>query len=257
MLEGVNKLDRNSYKPLYVQLSEIIFDFAIGNQLKNGAALPSENELLSQFDVSRNTVRQAVDRLVKIGAAKKIRGQGTFYIKEEKILSINYQGAFEGSVEKLGLKVTNKLVNKETVSGNVPWIDGLGKTQWDETIWIRRLKWAGDELLAIEERLLPGYVVKRYSQKDLESKTIGFDLVNQHPDTTPDRFNYKFVSQPLSEKECQLTELSQGINFLRRIGEYYNSVDERFMLGRLTIISDRINLRYDYTKREEKWILWD
>ena len=114
-----------------------------------------------------------------------------------------------------------------------------------------------DELLAIEERLLPGYVVKRYSKKDLESKTISFDLVNQYPDTTPDRFNYKFVSQPLSEKECQLTELSQGINFLRRIGEYYNSMDERFMLGRLTVISDRINLRYDYTKREEKWILWD
>ncbi len=257
MLEGVSKLDRGSFKPLYVQLSEIISDYAIDNQLEDGAALPSENELLSRFDVSRNTIRLAVDRLVKIGAAKKIRGQGTFYIKKKNALSINYQDAFEGSVKRLGLKVTNQLVNKETVSADVQWINGLGKTQWDETIWIRRLKLAGDELLAIEERLLPGFVVKRYSQKDIESKTIGFDLVDQYPDTTPARFNYRFVSQPLSEEECLSTHLPKGTNFLKRIGEYYNSMDERFMLGRLTIISDRINLRYDYTKQDENWLLWD
>lgn len=256
-MNGVNEVDRNSYKPLYVQLSEIILDYAANNQLEHGDTLPSENELLSRFDVSRNTIRLAVERLVKMGVAKKTRGQGTFYIKEKKALSIDYHHAFEGSVEKLGLKVTNKLINKDTVSGHVQWIGGLGNTHWDETIWIRRLKLADEELLAIEERLLPGYVVKRYSQKDIESKVIGIDLVHQYPDTKTTRFNYIFVSHPLSEEESQLTHLPIGMSFLRRIGEYYNSVDERFMLSRLTIISDRINLRYEYAKHEDNWIMRD
>ena len=257
MLNSANEIDRNSYKPLYVQLSEILLEYASESQLEHGDALPSENELLSRFDVSRNTIRQAVERLVKMGAAKKTRGQGTFYIMKKKALSIDYYRAFEGSVEKLGLKVTNKLINQETVSGHVQWIDGLGKTHWGETIWIRRLKLADEELLAIEERLLPGYVVKRYSQKDIESKIIGIDLINQYPDTTTTRFNYIFVSRPLSEEESQLTHLPKGMSFLRRIGEYYNSVDERFMLSRLTIISDRINLRYEYDKQEDNWIMRD
>ena len=71
MLNGDKKLDRNSYKPLYVQLSEIILNYINDSHLEHGDILPSENQLLSQFDVSRNTIRLAVDRLVKMGVAKK------------------------------------------------------------------------------------------------------------------------------------------------------------------------------------------
>ena len=214
MLEGLNELNRNNFKPLYVQLSEIILDYAIDNQLEHGDMLPSENELLSRFDASRNTIRLAVDRLVKMNVAKKKRGQGTFYIKKKHTLSIGYHHAFEGSVERLGLKVTNKLINKEIVTGHVLWIDGLGKTKWDETVWIRRLKLAGEELLAIEERLLPGHVVKRYTQKDFESKNIVPDLVDQYQYTKSRRFNYIFVSHPLSKEESDITGLPQGMSCL-------------------------------------------
>jgi DNA-binding GntR family transcriptional regulator len=257
VLNADQKLDRNNYKPLYVQVSEIILDFVSNNHLEHGDMLPSENQLLAQFDVSRNTIRLAVDRLVKMGVAKKTRGHGTFYIKDNKSLSIEYRHAFEGSAQRVGLKVANKLINKETVSGHVKWIDGLGKTHWDETIWIRRLKMADTELLAIEERLLPGFVVKRYPKEEIEIKNIGFGLVDQYPDTRTTRFNYIFVTQPLSAEEAQLTKLLSGSCYLRRIGEYHNSLDERFMLSRLTIISDRINLRYEYTKLEENWIMRD
>jgi len=257
MLNGVNELDRHSFKPLYVQLSEIILNHATDNQLKNGDAIPSENELLSKFDVSRNTIRLAVERLVKLGVAKKIRGQGTFYIKDNKSLSINYHHAFEGSAERIGLKVTNQLINKETVTGCINWIDGLGKTNWDETIWIRRKKMASNEFLAVEERLLPGFVVKRYSQKEIENENISPDLIEKYPDTETIRFNYIFISQPLTEEESDLLKLQPKIKCLRRIGEYYNAVDDRFMLSRLTIISDRINLRYEFAKQKDVYVLRD
>ncbi len=57
MLDISAELDRHSYKPLYIQLSEILIDYANSHHLENGDALPSENELLSQFSVSRNTIR--------------------------------------------------------------------------------------------------------------------------------------------------------------------------------------------------------
>ena len=255
MLNGFSELDRNSFKPLYVQLSEIILNHATDSHLKHGDAIPSENELLSKFDVSRNTIRLAMERLVKMGVVKKIRGQGTFYIKDNRSLSVDYHHAFEGSIERSGLKVTNQLINKETVTGCIDWIDGLGKTNWDETIWIRRKKMASNELLAVEERLLPGSVVKRYSQKEIENENISPDLIEQYPDTETIRFKYIFISQPLTEEEADLLRLKQGMKCLRRIGEYYNAVDDRFMLSRLTIISDRINLRYEFAKQKDGYVL--
>ena len=119
MLKFVNQLDRHSFKPLYVQLSEIILNYANDNQLEHGATLPSENALLSQFDVSRNTIRLAVERLVKMGVARKTRGQGTFYIKDNKSLPVHYHHAFEGSARLIGLKITNKLIDIQNVSGQV------------------------------------------------------------------------------------------------------------------------------------------
>jgi DNA-binding GntR family transcriptional regulator len=135
MLDVSDELDRQSYKPLYIQLAEIILKYANSHHLENGEALPSENELLSHFSVSRNTIRLAVDRLVQLGVAKKVRGQGTFFIKKKRALSVHYHYAFNGSVEPMGLNVTNKLIDHKLIPNRVRWIDGLGSTNWDETVW--------------------------------------------------------------------------------------------------------------------------
>jgi DNA-binding GntR family transcriptional regulator len=153
----------------------------------------------------------------------------------------------------MGLIVTNKLIDKKTTSGRIRWITGLGTTQWDETVWLRRIKLAADELLAVEERLLPGFLAKRFSQSEIENGII-IDLVEHYPDTQITRFNYIFHSHPLTKEEARTLKLPQGMNYMRRIGEYYNSINERFMLSRLTIISDRINLGYHCLKQDENWV---
>ncbi len=153
------------------------------------------------------------------------------------------------------MKITIKITDKKIIPNRVRWLDGLGTTNWDETIWIRRTKWASDELLAVDERLLPGSVVERYSQKEIENENLFLDLMGKNPDTQTERFNYIFISQPLSKEESKLLKLPRGTLFLRRIGEYYNSIDERFMLSRLTIISDRITLKYEFSKKDNGWLI--
>lgn len=255
MLKMPTDPDRDSYKPLYVQLSEILIDYAADNNLQDGDMLPSENELLARFAVSRNTIRDAVSRLVKLGVANKIRGRGTTFIKKKRELPVHYHYAFNGSVERLGLEVTNQLTDNQKVSDRVRWIDGLSPTHWDETYWIRRVKWASGELLAVDERLLPGSVVRRYSQEQIENENLFLDLMAKNSDTQTDRFNYMFIAQSLTKEEGKLLKLAPGTGFLRRIGEYYNAIGDRFMLSRLTIISGRINLRYEYQKQDNGWVI--
>ena len=231
----------------------MLINYAADKKLNHGDALPSENELLSTFDVSRNTIRLAVDRLVKMGVAKKTRGQGTFYIKDKRALSVDYHHAFEGSAARIGLKVSNELVNKEVLTTPLGWLNGFGKTNWDETIYIRRKKMSSKELLALEERVLPGFVVKRFSEKEIRYDNISPNLIERYPDTIINRFNYIFINQPATKEESKLLNLPIGTNLLRRLGEYFNAVDEKFMFSRLTIVTDRINLRYEFEKNEYGW----
>jgi len=73
----------NKRIPHYIQIRTYITD-QINNQfLRAGDRLPSENKLALQFDVSRITVKNALDSLVKEGKIYRIQGKGTFVATEE------------------------------------------------------------------------------------------------------------------------------------------------------------------------------
>lgn len=246
-------LDRESHKPLYIQLSEILIQYANEHHLKDGDLLPSENELLARFKVSRHTIRLAVERLVKLGTVKKVRGQGTFFISKEKKQSVSFN--FNSTLESEGITVKNEIIDLKIVNGQVNWLEGLLPTNWDETVWIRRVKSTADELLAVDERLLPGFIVNRYSREEIENENLIIDLMEKHPDTQMDQFSYAFTSQSLSAEESALLKIPRQTRLLRRIGEYFNHIGERFMLSRLTILSDRISLKYEYSRHDDGWII--
>ena len=77
-------IDKNNPLPLYSQLQNIMVE-----KIKEGIypldkALPSEFELVDTYGVSRTTVRQAIDNLVKDGYLEKRRGVGTFVVDRKK-----------------------------------------------------------------------------------------------------------------------------------------------------------------------------
>lgn len=64
--------------PIYYQLQEWLGERIASGDLPAGTQLPSERECAEHLGISRMTVRQAVDRLVRDGRLERRRGQGTF-----------------------------------------------------------------------------------------------------------------------------------------------------------------------------------
>ena len=248
-------VDRNSFKPIYVQVSEMIIDYAKYLNLAEGDLLPSENQLLSMLDVSRNTVRQAVDRLVKMNFAIKQRGQGTFIAKRERSVNLDLTQGFEGTLHRLGIKVENRLVEKTLLKNRVDWIDGLSTINSESPMLIRRIKMSSGQLLALEDRVIASQVIERYSDDELENENINPNLMSKYPDTDCTKFKYYFVTKPLTRAESDLLNLKAGDHFLQRIGEYYNSAGECFMIGRHIFLSSQIQVSYEIEKIEGSWRL--
>jgi GntR family transcriptional regulator len=71
-------LDRRSPIPLYHQLSQSILAQITNGELEPGDTLPPERELTAAFDVSRITVRRAIDELENEGYVHRVQGKGTF-----------------------------------------------------------------------------------------------------------------------------------------------------------------------------------
>jgi len=64
--------------PLYYQIAHVLTEQILLGQYKIGEYIPSEERLCQEFNVSRITVRRAVEHLVNLGMLIRKQGKGTF-----------------------------------------------------------------------------------------------------------------------------------------------------------------------------------
>jgi ABC-type sugar transport system substrate-binding protein len=122
------------YKPKYLQLSEIIKDEIYLGKYKQGEKLPSENELMKEFNVSSITVRKCIDILKNADLIDRVQGVGTF-IKINQPVSYDAHGATFGvslvnSTNEWSNEVykgIKKIMN--IADGNVFISDALGENE--------------------------------------------------------------------------------------------------------------------------------
>ena len=75
---AARRLDMYSDVPLYEQLAAILRERIRTGQLKHLDPLPSETTLEQEFEVSRDTVRRAIQQLRDEGLVFTVRRRGTY-----------------------------------------------------------------------------------------------------------------------------------------------------------------------------------
>jgi GntR family transcriptional regulator len=83
-LELEMNLDPASFEPLFYQLAKKIKERIKSGEYGPGELLPSEKEFCDKYEISRGTVRQAFQELIKEGLVIRKQGKGTF-VSEETI----------------------------------------------------------------------------------------------------------------------------------------------------------------------------
>jgi GntR family transcriptional regulator len=251
-LDRLPDLDPADYKPLYVQLSEALAEYVRSGGLAQGDLLPSENELLARYRISRTTIRQAVQRLESLEIARRVRGKGTFVAAPKTRGTVRGFQNLEASLAAQGIPVINRLIFCGKVDHVDAWAADFCKAGGKELFSIRRVKLAGEKPLAVEERLLPVAIAGRFSEDDFRRKPI-FDLLEERPENEIVRVAYTITSSPLTEKEAEMLSADRRIPGIRRTGIYFGRDENPLMAGRLTFRADRIELKYEFHKEDDNW----
>ncbi|MCY3781482.1 MAG: GntR family transcriptional regulator [Chloroflexi bacterium] len=74
------RLDHNSYISLHVQLHNQLRRLIVSGRWQNGERIPTEMQLARHLDISRTTVRIALQRIEVEGLIKRTAGRGTFVV---------------------------------------------------------------------------------------------------------------------------------------------------------------------------------
>ena len=71
---------KETSKPIYLQLREIIRNKIEEGEYMPGTAIPSENKLSEIYGINRITTRNAVEALVNEGLLRRVQGKGVFVV---------------------------------------------------------------------------------------------------------------------------------------------------------------------------------
>lgn len=110
-------LDRNSPHPLYRQLAGHLLAMIDTGALKPGQRLPSEQQLMTQYGVSRITVRQATALLTRSGKLEAQRGKGTFVAGRVVRHDLDALQGFYQALRSQGIEPQTKLIEWSTEAG--------------------------------------------------------------------------------------------------------------------------------------------
>jgi GntR family transcriptional regulator len=158
--------------PLYQQLYEILRNKILHGEWQVGEMIPSEVELMDQYQVSRITVRQVLDMLVSEGLIYRQRGRGTFVAEptlEQGLVRIT---SFTEDMHNRGLEPSTQVIFSGLVPAPEEIAEKLEIQTGEELARLERLRLANAEPMSIEEsylvhRMCPGILEGDYSQQPL------------------------------------------------------------------------------------------
>ncbi|OZU88015.1 GntR family transcriptional regulator [Virgibacillus indicus] len=163
------KLKHGSPAPLYHQVKDILIARISEGIWKPGDLIPTETELMKEFDVSRTTIRQAITVLVQEGLLEKQQGKGTT-IKSLKLTgSLGRLTGFAEEIMERGFVPKSKLIKAEFRDDLFVQKKKLQIPDDEEILCIRRIRFANDEPIALEKTSWPKHIGEVLMKHDLDS----------------------------------------------------------------------------------------
>ena len=155
-------LDRSSPVPLYHQVSS-----AFERAIREGVLPPEtklENEiaLAKRYNLSRPTMRQAMDRLVRDGLVVRRRGVGTQVIGPPVRRNLKLSSLYNDLQEE-GAQPQTTVLTLEDVTADELTCDRLGLSPGSAVQHLRRLRLVDGRPLALMENWVPPHVAELHT----------------------------------------------------------------------------------------------
>ncbi len=165
------RINKNIPIPMYYQLKEILLDMIDDREV--GDPLPTEKELCEQYDVSRTTVRQALQDLVVEGYLNRMKGKGTF-VAEPKISQdfLIVLESFEKEMRSKGLSPSTQVLEFGKSESTSRIATQLRLSVSTDVYFLQRLRFADNEPIVVVNTYLPIGLLPGLEDHDLAAESL-------------------------------------------------------------------------------------
>ena len=165
--------------PRYRRLYELLRKRIEEGVYRKGELLPSENELCLVHNLTRPTVRKALEILLHEGFIQKHQGRGSIVLGKPMGIGIL---SFSGTTSAIGQQnLKTRIIVKPEIR---PWDHALSFELTDlekevGCIYMERLRLINENPIFYDITMIPNINMPRFTSRKFENKSL-FDVLRQH-----------------------------------------------------------------------------
>lgn len=185
---------------LYIQLSEKLID-KINSEMDVGDLLPSERKLTEIYEVSRTTVRLALDNLETRGYISRQHGKGSFVVDYHKtLINLSDMYSFTEQMKAIGQTPNTKLISYSVIDSTELLADIFTPTE-SKFIKLVRLRSSDDVPMLYEESYIPYSKFNQITEEDVDKRPL-YDIFSEDYNEVVKLAQEEFSAGIASEEEA-------------------------------------------------------
>jgi GntR family transcriptional regulator len=258
---AVTRLDSAADRPLSLQLADLVRDEIRSGVRAPGSQLPTESEFQSTYDVSRTTVRSALQVLGAEGLVVTRKGYGSFVrdrVPLRRVSSSRRHAAHRGSGKPVfdteaveqGQVPTRQMLEVGRTQVPAEVAEWLKVPRGEQVVVRRRLQLLGGEPAVLSASYFPLWLAADTSLEDAAPLPEG-------PDGTIERLGHRFACgvealrarMPLPE-EARILRLAPGTPVVRMFHVDYDDQDRVLQVADDLYAADRHEFVFEWSEWE-------
>ncbi|EGD53684.1 GntR family transcriptional regulator [Gordonia neofelifaecis] len=202
-----------SNQPLYAQV-EAALAARLGVDLHPGDRLPTEDELIAEYGVSRITVRRALQNLVARELVVTRRGVGSFVATPRFTQPLTALTGFVEDMDAQGVNSRARVLSVEEIGAPAAVSEALRLPPGEAVVAIERVRVAAGHPVSYDRTYLPQDVGRLVAQDDLENEPIFALLENRH-DTPLVEASYALTAETADATVAEALQIPTGSAIFR------------------------------------------
>lgn len=201
-------IDKSIPTPLYYQLFQILKTQIDSGKLKPGDTIPTENELMEQYGISRATVRQAILQLVNDGYLRREKSKGTFVTTPpSKFRFIEGLRGFSAEMKQHGIVYESRVIEKDIIAANEKVANRLAIPKGEDVFYMHRLRVVKNVPFLLDRHYVPYKLVPGIEAKLGDNISLYSILEREYKLSLHHGWREFEPVSPSSKKEIELLEI--------------------------------------------------
>lgn len=163
---------RSSFTPIYVQIADLLREKINSGELEPGSQVWSEHDIMSKFEVSRNTAQKAIETLVNDGVVTRKQGKGSFVSQPKVVYGLQDLISFSEETIAKGLKPTSKVLQFTRDHPEPKHADELMISRNDWVYKLERIRFANNCPISHQVSILPERLCPNLDAYDFQNQSL-------------------------------------------------------------------------------------